>query len=335
MTASITDSFKLPLRVGLIGTGYAAKLRAEALQADDRAQLMAIAGRNPERTQAFSDTHGGVALPSWQALIADESIDLVVIATVNCEHGAIATAALKAGKHVVVEYPLALNFAAAEAVFALAKANQKLLHVEHIELLGGMHQTLKANLPQIGQPFYARYATVSPQHPAPQKWTYNHAAFGFPLIGALSRLHRFTDLFGEVTQVHCQVQFQPQPDPAFYAGCLCAAQLRFATGLLADVIYAKGETVWQAERRMEVQGQTGALVFDGDAGTLIQPSGHQAVAVAARRGLFTQDTTRVLDHLLTGAPLYVTPEASLYALKVAAAAQQSAEQGQVVYLTNC
>jgi biliverdin reductase len=41
----------------------------------------------------------------------------------------------------------------------------------------------------------------------------------------------------------------------------------------------------------------------------------------------------VLDHLTTGAPLYVTSAASLYALKVADAARRSAETGQTVYLT--
>jgi biliverdin reductase len=330
----LTQVPKLPLQIGLVGTGYAAKLRAEALQTEERAKLVAIAGRNLERAQALSTTCGGKALQDWRDLIADESIDLVVIATINRDHGAIANAAIAAGKHVIVEYPLALNLAEAEAVFALAKAKQKLLHVEHIELLGSMHQTLKANLHQIEQPFYARYATIAPQRPAPQKWTYEDAAFGFPLVGALSRLHRFTDLFGEVTQVYCQAQFQQQSNSPYYTACLCTAQLRFATGLLAEVIYAKGETLWEGTRRMEIHGQAGALVFDGDTGTLIQQSGSQPLAMTGRKGLFTQDTTNVLDHLLTEKPLYVTPNASLYALKVAEAAQRSAQQGQVIYLTN-
>jgi biliverdin reductase len=40
----------------------------------------------------------------------------------------------------------------------------------------------------------------------------------------------------------------------------------------------------------------------------------------------------VLDYLIDGIPLYVTPEASLYTLKVAAAAQRSAETGQTITL---
>ncbi|MBE9013930.1 gfo/Idh/MocA family oxidoreductase, partial [Pseudanabaenaceae cyanobacterium LEGE 13415] len=45
---------------------------------------------------------------------------------------------------------------------------------------------------------------------------------------------------------------------------------------------------------------------------------------------FTKDTSAVLDHLTNGTPLYVQPEESLYTLKVAIAAQRSAEQGQTV-----
>lgn len=324
------------LQVGLVGTGYAAKLRAEAFTANPGANLAVVAGHTPEKTQAFSHTYGAETAASWQALVTRSSLDLVVIAGVNQEHGTIARAALEAGKHVVVEYPLSLDISEAEALVALANSRGKLLHVEHIELLGGVHQALKTWLPQVGAVFYARYATINPQRPAPQKWTYHPDLFGFPLMGALSRLHRLTDLFGAVATVSCQARFWDTvgagvPSP-YYITCLCMAQLRFTSGLLAEVVYGKGETVWQSERSLQVHGERGALVFDGDEGTLIQPEGSQAIAVGTRRGLFAKDTAMVLDHLTTGAPLYVTPEASLYTLKVADAARRAAMTGQTIEL---
>ncbi|HIK16500.1 MAG TPA: Gfo/Idh/MocA family oxidoreductase [Leptolyngbyaceae cyanobacterium M33_DOE_097] len=319
------------LRVGLVGTGYAAKLRADALVADPRSHLVAIAGSSLERTQEFCEPYAAKALDRWETLVNDPGIDLVVISTVNSVHAAIAQAALSAGKHVVVEYPLALDVAAAEALVQLAAQQQKLLHVEHIELLGGVHQALKANLEAIGQPFYARYVTASPQLPAPQKWTYRHDTFGFPLMGALSRLHRLTDAFGTVTQVSCQSHFVDGTEP-YYTACLCSAQLYFANGAIADVVYSKGETIWQAERNLEVQGDRGGLFFVGDAGRLVTASGTQELDVGGRRGLFVKDTTMVLDHLLSGTPLYVTPAESLYTLKVAAAAAKSAATGETVRL---
>lgn len=317
------------IKVGLIGTGYAARLRADALMADARATLVAIAGHRPESITEFNQPYGAEIEPSWQALIDRSDLDLVIVSTVNQLHGEIVRAALAADKHVVVEYPLATEVAIAADLITLAASRHKLLHIEHIELLGGLHQAMKATVDQIGSPFYVRYSTINPQHSAPSKWTYQPDLFGFPLIGALSRLHRLTDLFGAVETVACQNRYAGGQD-GFYATCLCTAQMRFSSGLLAEVTYGKGEALWEAVRRMEVQGSQGGLVFDGDSGSLINAAGTHPIEVGARRGLFAKDMAMVLDHLTTGAPLYVTPEASLYTLRVADAARRAAEQGQVI-----
>lgn len=323
-------------RVGLVGTGYAAKIRAESLQADGRGQLVAVAG-NAERTQQFSATYGAEALPSWSELIARADIDLVIVATVNCAHGEIVRAALQAGKHVVVEYPLTLNWAEATELTRLAQAQQKLLHVEHIELLSGVHQAVAAALPSIGAPFYVRYTNLNAQHPAPRKWTYSLQQFGFPLMGAVSRIHRLTNWFGPVATVSCQAQFDPDPGSSespseFYTACLCSAQLRFVSGLIAEVVYGKGEAIWQSARILEIHGQQGGILVNGEQGVLVQPNQTQPLEMGSRRGLFAKDTAMVLDHLTTSAPLYVSLEDSLYALKVADAARRSAETGQTIKL---
>lgn len=323
---------KMPLKVGLVGTGYAAKLRAQTFQSDPRSAIVAIAGHTPEQTQEFAQTYQALALDSWQELVELPDLDLVVICTINRDHAAIARAALKALKHVVVEYPLALKPTEAEEAIALAQAQGKLLHVEHIELLGGVHQALRQSISEIGTPFYARYSTINPQHPAPRKWTYNPVLFGFPLSAALSRLHRLIDLFGNVVSVSSQARFWQDGDPEFYSACLCTTQLRFTSGLIGAVTYGKGKTFFQAERKFEVQGEQGTLIFDGEEGKLVKGETTTAIEVGSRRGLFAKDTKMVLDYLLQGTPLYVTPAESLYTLKVADAARESAETGQTVYL---
>jgi biliverdin reductase len=272
---------------------------------------------------------------NWQTLINDSAVQLVIISNLNNAHAEIARAALFAGKHVIVEYPLALEVSTAESLIARADNKNCLLHVEHIELLGGVHQALLAALPKIGTPFYARYATITPQNPAPQKWTFNHEMFGFPLMGALSRLHRFTNSFGAVSQVGCQANYlHPEGvNQGYYASCICSAQLQFASGLIADVIYGKGEGVWVPERQLEVQGDRGALVFNGDTGVLINAQGEQPLETTGRRGLFARDTAAVLDYLLESKPLYVTTAESLYTMRVAEAARKAAEIGQVVQLS--
>ena len=318
----------LPIRAGLVGTGFAAKLRAEALQADSRSRLVAVSGHIPEKTQEFARNHEALALDSWQQLVEHPDLDLVVICTINRDHGAIAQAALEAGKHVVVEYPLSLDPIEAESLIALAEAQGKLLHVEHIELLGGLHQALRQALPEIGNPFYARYITIMPQHPAPRRWTYHPEQFGFPFSGALSRIQRFTDLFGDVATVSCQSRFWEASD--YYKACLCTAQLRFTNNLIAEVTYGKGEVFWQGLRNFEVHGEQGTLVFEGDQGSLIRGEERIPIEVGGRRGLFGKDTGMVLDYLVEGKPLYVSAAASLYALKVADAARQSADMGEAI-----
>lgn len=320
----------LPIKAGLVGTGFAAKLRAETLQADERSHLVAVTGHTPDKTQEFARNYEASPVDSWQQLVEHPDVDLVIISTINRDHGAIAQAALNADKHVVVEYPLSLDPSEGETLIALAQAKGKLLHVEHIELLGGLHQALRQSLPEIGNPFYARYVTLAPKHPAPRNWTYHPELFGFPFSGAVSRIHRLTDLFGEVASVSCQAQFWDASD--YYTACLCTAQLRFVSGLIAEVTYGKGETFWQSLRNFEVHGDKGTLLFEGDQGTLIRGEERTPIEVAGRRGLFVKDTGMVLDYLVEGTPLYVSPAASCYALKVADGLRQSAETGKTISL---
>ncbi|NJK38648.1 MAG: Gfo/Idh/MocA family oxidoreductase [Oscillatoriales cyanobacterium RM2_1_1] len=330
----------VPLGVGIVGTGYVARTRAEVFQQDERSHLIALSGSDPGRTTQLCDSLGIESVPSWQGLVQREDLDLVVVATVNCDHSRITKAALEAGKHVIVEYPLALEVSEAEELIALAQQQQRLLHVEHIELLGGLHQGIKQALPQIGQAFYGEYSTINPKHPAPQKWTYQQSRFGFPLMGALSRLHRWIDLFGQVIRVNCQSRFwfpgpakQPDLSGDLYRACLCQAQLEFQSGLVAQILYGKGETFWHPENRFVVQGEVGTLVFTPQEGQLITPSGSQTLEVQSRRGIFLKDTQMVLSHLLDQSPLYITAADSLYTLKVAEAARQSASLNQPVVLT--
>lgn len=322
-----------PIGMGLIGTGYAAKVRAEVANAEPRMKLVGVAGNQPANVEAFAQTHQTQAFPNWQALINHPDVNLIIISNLNRDHGTIARAALFAKKHVVVEYPLAIDVSEAESLIALAKNQNCLLHVEHIELMGGVHQCLVEQLPKIGQPFYGRYATVVPQRPAPKKWTFNHEMFGFPLTGALSRLHRFTHVFGEVASVSCRVNYQQSDDPAYYSSCQCSGQFLFKNGLLLDILYGKGEALWKPERQLEVHGEKGALIFEGDRGSLVTAQGSAELETAGRRGLFARDTAAVLDHLLEQKPLYVTLEQSLYTLKVAEAAKRSAEIGQTIQLS--
>jgi biliverdin reductase len=317
------------LKIGIVGTGFVAKLRAELFAQDERVQLKAIAG-NFTKAKELGQMFGMDAHEYWSDLVIRPDLDLIVVATINRDHSTVVSKALRSGKHVIVEYPLSFSLAEATELMQLAQQKQLMLHVEHIELLGGVHQAAVEALPKIGKPFYARYATQNPQTPAPDKWTYMPDLFGFPLIAAVSRIHRLTAMFGQVKSVSCQLRYEGPNLPKQFTSCICNAQLQFVSGLIADVGYSKGESVWKPERSLEIQGSEGAIIFAAETGKLITASGEETLPAGPSRGLFKKDTENVLAHLFNGTPLYVTPASALHALAVACAAEKAAETNRVV-----
>lgn len=322
----------LPFRVGIVGTGYAAGKRVEAIRSDSRAKLLAVTGSNRQKLSEFCQLGKITAVDSWSKLVNIDELDLIFVCTVNQTCGAIALAAVEAGKHVVVEYPLALETEMAAKIVNLAARKQQLLHVEHIEIIGGLHQTLRQYLPQIGQVFHARYSTINPQQDVGQSWKYHHQMFGFPLAAALSRVHRLTDLFGEVDSVICKNRSWDIPNTNYFTACFCQVKLNFSSGVTADIIYGKGNVFYQSDRLFEIYGERGKIIVEGQRGKLVSQQGEIELPIASRRGLFALDTAMVLDYLCDRQPLYIQPEASLYALRVANAARESALIGKSIYL---
>ena len=331
----MTSSSSILIKIGIVGTGYAAKKRAEAIKQDQRAQLVAVTGNTSAKTQEYCQKYDVAAVDSWRQLVDLPQLDLIFICTTNQNCGEIAQAAIQSGKHVVVEYPLSLEAKIAAEVIELAQARRKLLHVEHIEIIGGLHQAVKQYLPEIGTVFHASYTTIAPQHPFVPSWKFHHGMFGFPLSAALSRVHRLTDLFGRVASLTCHDRYWNLADSDYFTACFCQAQLNFHNGITADITYGKGDVFYQSDRTLEIWGTKGKIIFKGQQGTLIQQGKEQKIPVTPRRGLFAQDTTMVLDYLGDRQPLYIQPQASLYALQVANAAQESAATGKIIYLGGC
>ncbi len=317
------------MQVGIFGTGYAARARGLALQADGRATLRWFVGRDPQKTETLAQEFQTKAYTDWRLALADPLVDLVFVGTANSSHEPLVRQALLVNKHVVVEYPLALTYAQAVALVALAQERGCLLHVEHIELLSTIHHNLKTELTTVGQPLYVRYTTQTPAHPAPERWSYNLEIFGFPLIGAVSRLGRLIDLLGEVTAVRCQNQYTDVRD-GYFQSCYCAAQLTFASGTIGDLLYAKGVGVWRSQVILDIQGMTGSLHLDRETITVYAAGEPRILEAGGRRGLFLRDTQAVLDHLLEDKLLYISQKQALYAMQVAEACAESAATGDVV-----
>ena len=85
-------------------------------------ELTAVAGRNAEAVEAAADRFGfGAAVTDWRELVERDDIDLIDVCTPGDTHAEIAIAALRAGKHVLCEKPLANTVAEAEEMAAAAR----------------------------------------------------------------------------------------------------------------------------------------------------------------------------------------------------------------------
>jgi predicted dehydrogenase len=112
-----------PLRWGIIGTGWIAERFVGALQRNTAQRAVAVGSRDSARSAAFASTFGiDTACGSYEELVNDRSVDVVYVATPHNAHFPCAALALQAGKHVLVEKPLALNVPQCERLAELARA---------------------------------------------------------------------------------------------------------------------------------------------------------------------------------------------------------------------
>lgn len=130
----MTDAF--PIRVALIGHGLAgAYFHAPLIEAEPDLKIVAIATSNQESLKLRRDSPRAVADPAAACRLED--VELVVIATPNETHFRLASIALRAGKHVVIDKPMVLSTGEADELIALAARQERVLTVFHNRRLDG------------------------------------------------------------------------------------------------------------------------------------------------------------------------------------------------------
>ena len=118
-----------PLRVGVIGLGRAAALTVPDIARSPQLSLAAVADTNSERARRAAERLGCRSYRSAEALCEDGDIEAVYVATPHECHRAHATLALSAGKHVLVEKPMALTPRDGEEIAAAATAAARVVVV--------------------------------------------------------------------------------------------------------------------------------------------------------------------------------------------------------------
>ncbi len=109
------------IRLGIVGINYGKLVHLPAFRADARCEVAAFAGSNAERT---ADAAKAAGVPksygNWRALVDDKDIDAISIATMPALQAEIAIAALKAGKPVFAEKPMASTLSDARVMLQAA-----------------------------------------------------------------------------------------------------------------------------------------------------------------------------------------------------------------------
>ncbi|MDW8234130.1 MAG: Gfo/Idh/MocA family oxidoreductase [Roseiflexaceae bacterium] len=104
------------VRFGIIGAGVAGRYHAQAIAQTPGARLVAVCAGRPERAAMLAESFGAHVEPDVDALLAREDIDAICICTPSGQHAAQGIAAAQAGKHVLIEKPIATTLADADAL---------------------------------------------------------------------------------------------------------------------------------------------------------------------------------------------------------------------------
>jgi predicted dehydrogenase len=145
----------MTLRIGILGAARIAPAACiKPARRTDGVEVVAIAARNPDKARAFAAKHAiPIVHSSYEALLADESIDAVYNPLPNGLHGRWTMAALHAGKHVLCEKPFTANTDEARTVAAAAEASGLVVfeafHYRYHPLLAAALDTLASG--EIGE----------------------------------------------------------------------------------------------------------------------------------------------------------------------------------------
>jgi predicted dehydrogenase len=126
--------------IGVIGCG-SISIRRHIPEYDSREDCRLVGYYDPivERAQKMADQYGGKVFETLEDLLGDKDIDAVSVCTSNKYHAPVTLAALKAGKHVLCEKPMATSAEAAQAMIDTARKEGKFLMIGHNQRLAPAH----------------------------------------------------------------------------------------------------------------------------------------------------------------------------------------------------
>lgn len=342
------------VNTALIGYGYAGKtFHAPLITAAEGLKLTTVVSSRPE--DVLSDLPD-VRVCDFDAALNDSAIELVVVATPNDLHAPQALAALKAGKHVVIDKPFCLDLSEAAALITEAKAANRLLSVFHNRRWDSDFLTIKRLISEdkLGEIslYVSRFDRFRPfirnrWREAPVKGAGLWYDLGPHLID------QALQLFGKPDSLSVDLAQQRQGsevDDYFHAilsygqrrVILEASVMTPAPGPRFEIHGSKASFVKYGLDTQEAALKTGGGPEDIDFGmdahegllTPVLAGDHAgiAVGVASEKGNYAAFYTKIAAAIATHAPNPVPHEEALEVMRIIEQGRLSAAEGRVVRL---
>lgn len=325
-----------PVRFGIVGAGHMGARHAACLRVSQQATLAGFWSRTVAHAALLAADDDARVYPTLQDMVSDPALDAVVVSTPTVHHAEAALAVIRAGKHAIVEKPLARSVADAEMLLREAERAGVLLLTGHIVRFFPVFRTLHDQVVSgtIGQPAVVH---MSRETATPLTGWRADMADGGGIILDLG-IHEFDWLLwtlGPVSRVYSRALSRSEGGADDYA----LTTLRFQSGAIAEVessaLRASG-----FRTSGEIAGDQGLLTYDSECDQALvvdsDPPGR-----AVWQGLPTSYAgpsayVQQLEHWVRcirgqEAPA-VGPDQACAALRVALAALESAESGEAVAL---
>jgi len=264
MTAPVSPT---TLGFGIVGLGMVAEFHAQALAGVRGAKLIGVATRDPARARDFAAKHSlAFAATDVSALVARPDIHVVCITTPSGQHLEPALAAIRAGKHVVIEKPLEITTARADEILRAADAAGVRVAPIFQARFGDGARMVKAVIDsgRLGRLVlasgYVKWHRTA-QYYTGTRGTWGHDGGGAVMaqaIHGIDLLQWFAGMPAELfawhtRRVHADIEAE---DTA-------VAALKFANGALGG--FEASTALWPGwSRRHEICGEHGSVVLEDD-----------------------------------------------------------------------
>jgi len=247
------------INVGIIGCGLMGGVHAESYNLEKGCKLAGFQNRTRDKAEALAKQFGGKVYDTVDELLADPGIDAVSITSSQQVHSEQVIAAAKAGKHILVEKPLALTIKEMEAAQKAVEQAGVTAMVAHQLRFHPVIEAVRKNLPKLGSVFHLEIEmTFRIGAPTGRCWEdYRSGGFFMELGCHLADLSRF--MMGEVRNVSANtLRLNPERVTEDFTQCL----LQFESGAIGSIIVsANHRTTRQGLLQGRVLGANGRIDF--------------------------------------------------------------------------